>query len=323
MWLARDTFGESPQDMSTSIQAILARPALVLSQAQREGYFEDGYLVAPSVVGEEVVGEDWLRRLNDVTGEFIEASREAGPVGQNAVKDRRFDLEPDHSRAAPRIRRLNAPVELHETYWEFASSGPLADVAEDLLGPNFKFHHSKLNFKWSGGGEEVKWHQDIQFWPHTNYDVLTIGVYLQDVEHAMAPMGVVPKSHQGPLFDLYAADGTWTGNIRDADLTEVDVASAAYLKGPAGSITVHNCRSVHGSAPNMSDRPRPLLLCAYSAADAIPITNLTAGARRSETIIRGEPARWARFDSRPCLMPPDWSKRGGYKSIFADQQRER
>ena len=169
----------------------------------------------------------------------------------------------------------------------------------------------------------MKWHQDIQFWPHTNYDVLTIGVYLQDVDDSMAPMGVVPKSHAGPLFDLYDAKGAWTGNIRDADMPEVDVGAAEYLKGPAGSITVHNCRSVHGSAPNMSDRPRPLLLCAYSAADAIPITNLTAGSSRSETFIRGEPARWVRFDPRPCLMPPDWSKRGGYKSIFADQQQER
>ncbi|TNF87256.1 MAG: hypothetical protein EP301_07105 [Gammaproteobacteria bacterium] len=35
-----------------------------------------------------------------------------------------------------------------------------------------------------------------------------------------------------------------------------------------------------------------------------------------------EPARWARFDPGPCLMPPDWSRQGRYKSIFADQQKE-
>ena len=73
----------------------------------------------------------------------------------------------------------------------FARKGPFADIAEDLLGPNVKFHHSKLNFKWGGGGESVKWHQDIQFWPHTNYDVLTIGVYLSDVSQDMAPMGII------------------------------------------------------------------------------------------------------------------------------------
>lgn len=295
-----------------SPEEILSRPARVLTRAQRESYFERGYAVIPALVDDQ-----WLNRLNVVTEAFVEASRAVVPGG-----DGRFDLEPDHGASQPRIRRLNTPVELDDTYWEFASCGPFADVAEDLLGPSFKFHHSKLNFKWSGGGEEVKWHQDIQFWPHTNYDVLTLGVYLNDVDAAMAPMGVVPGSHSGPLFDLYDASSRWTGNIRDEDLLAAGVENAEYLMGPAGSVTVHNCRSVHGSAPNLSERPRPLLLCAYSAADAFPITTLTAGASHSEEPIRGEPARWARFDPRPCLMPPDWSRQGGYKSIFADQQKE-
>ena len=37
------------------------------------------------------------------------------------------------------------------------------DVVAVPLGPDLKFHHSKLNFKAARGGEEVKWHQDIQF----------------------------------------------------------------------------------------------------------------------------------------------------------------
>lgn len=293
---------------------ILQHPANILTQAQREKYFVDGYVGLPGLVG-----ADWMKRLQKVTNEFIEISRTIPGRSEGKVKDKRFDLEPDHSAAAPRIRRLNSPVDHHEEYWAFASTGPFVDVAEDLLGPNIKFHHSKLNFKWGGGGEEVKWHQDIQFWPHTNYDVLTIGVYLDDVTEDMAPMGVLPRSHDGPLFDLYDEAGQWTGNIRDADLPQLNIDEAEYLGGKAGSVTVHNCRSVHGSPPNMSKNPRPLLLCAYAAADALPITNLTAGGKYSETIVRGARARWARFDPRPVLMPPDWSKIG-HKSIFEHQQ---
>jgi len=217
---------------------------------------------------------------------------------------------------------LNSPVDIDDEYWAFASEGPFVAIAQDLLGEDVKFHHAKLNFKWSGGGEEVKWHQDIQFWPHTNYDVLTLGVYLEDVSDEMAPMGVVPKSHEGPLFDLYDQAGSWTGNIRDEDLAKVDVARAAYLGGRAGTITVHNCRSIHGSPPNMSPNPRPLLLCAYSCADAMPITNLTQGGKHSKEFVAGGPARWARFDPRPVLMPPDWSKVGA-KSIFEHQRGEK
>lgn len=291
---------------------ILARRARMLDQATREHYFRDGYASAAALIG-----ADWIAKLNEVTDRYVDISRSLKPGD-----DKRFDLEPDHTASAPRIRRLNSPVDVDEVYWEFAT-GPFADIAEDLLGPDIKFHHAKLNFKWSGGGEEVKWHQDIQFWPHTNYDVLTLGVYLTDVDERMAPMGVVPASHNGPLFNLYDHDRNWTGNIRDEDLAEIDVTSAGYIQGPAGTVTVHNCRSIHGSPPNWSERPRPLLLCAYSQADAIPITNLVAKGKHGDELIRGESAQWARFDPRPCLMPPDWGRQGGFKSIFQHQQRER
>ncbi len=283
----------------------------ILTEDLRAKYLEQG-----SCGGQNWVSSEWLKRLNDVTNAFIEESRSVERSGA------KFDLEPGHTRANPRLRRLNSPTDFHETYWEFASTGPFVDIAEDLLGSNIKFHHSKLNFKWGGGGEAVKWHQDIQFWPHTNYDVLTIGVYLSDVTDDMAPMGIIPKSHSQELFDLYDQNETWTGHIREEDLHLLDIDSAEYLSGPAGTVTVHNCRAIHGSPPNASALPRPLLLCAYSAADAIPITNLTAKGKYAETVVRGERARWARFDPRPVLMPPDWSKQG-YKSIFQHQQGER
>ena len=290
---------------------ILNRTSRILSDADRAKYFDAGYVGAPSVVG-----EDWLEKLRNVTAEFIEFSRTAD------ADDKRFDYESAHTAEAPRLRRLNHPLDLHETYWQFASTGPFADIAEDLLGPDFKFHHAKLNFKWSGGGEEVKWHQDIQFWPHTNYDVLTIGVYLEDVDDTMAPMGVIPGSHAGRLYDLLDDNDEWTGFINDKDIGSVAVNTAEYLGGPAGSITVHNCRCIHGSPPNQSDRYRPLFLCAYSAADAVPLTDLVVDQKYSETTIRGNPQRWPRFDPRPCPLPPPWRRMGGYKSIFAHQQAE-
>jgi ectoine hydroxylase len=90
-----------------------------------------------------------------------------------------FDIGPDHSANNPVLRRLKSPDTASEAYWNF-STGLMADVAADLVGPNVVFHHSKLNFKWFDASDTVKWHQDIQFFPHTNYNVLTIGCYLAD-----------------------------------------------------------------------------------------------------------------------------------------------
>jgi ectoine hydroxylase-related dioxygenase (phytanoyl-CoA dioxygenase family) len=94
------------------------------------------------------------------------------------------------------------------------------------------------------------------------------------------------------------------------------VSTAEYPVGPAGTVTVHSCRTVHGSAANASDRPRPLLLLTYTAADAFAYTDLVRQSPHGEEVIRGNPARWTRHDPRPCLMPPA----GPYRPIFAVQQ---
>jgi nanoRNase/pAp phosphatase (c-di-AMP/oligoRNAs hydrolase) len=196
----------------------------------------------------------------------------------------------------------------------------VADVAADVVGPDVKFHHSKLNFKWAEGGEEVKWHQDIQFWPHTNYSPATIGTLLYDCGPDQGPLGGLPGSQNGPLYDLYNDDGTWNGALSDADAASLDLEQVEYMTGPAGSLTIHNCRTVHGSPPNQSDTGRPLLLYAYSSADAFTYTYNPIMSSYYGAIVRGHPARHAHHDPRPCQIPPDWS--GGYTSIFAAQAGE-
>ena len=290
-------------------EQILANPPRVLTQAQRESYFEKGYVLV-----ENVVPTEWLQRLREVTDEFVERSRSV------TESDAVWDLEPDHTAENPRLRRLTSPVEQHPAYWEFASESLLADVAADVVGPDVKFHHSKLNFKWAEGGEEVKWHQDVQFWPHTNYSPATIGTLLYDCGLEQGPLGGLQGSHNGPLFDLYDEDGAWNGALSDADAATLDVDRVEYMTGPAGSLTIHNCRTVHGSPPNQSDTGRPLLLYAYSSADAFPYTYNPIMSSYYGAIVRGKTARYAHHDPRPCQIPPDWS--GGYRSIFASQQDE-
>ncbi len=292
-------------------EQILARPPRALSQEQREFYFESGYLLL-----EGFVSREWLDRLGEISNEFIERSREL--TESNTM----LALDPAHTAGNPRLRRLLDPTEHHPLYWEYVSQGPLVDVAEDLLGPAFKFHHAKLNFKWSSGGEEIKWHQDIQFYPHTNYSVAAFGLYLSDVDDGMGPMGVVPGSHKGEIHDQYDEHDQWVGHISEDALERVDLSKVRWLSGPAGSVTVHHCRTIHGSLPNTSDHGRPLLLHTYTAADALPLTARSTSTSHEGRMIRGELARWVEFDSDPCQLPPDRSNQPGI-TIFSSQNRER
>ena len=291
------------------INQILQHPPLSLTDEQRRFYFDNGYLLV-----ERAVPENWLNRLRDATNEMIERSREI------TISDSIWDLENSHSPEDPRLRRLTSPNDHHDAYWEYASSSLITDIVADLVGPDVKFHHSKLNFKWAHGGEEVKWHQDIQFWPHTNYSPLTVGLYLYECNHEQGPLVVLPKSHKKPLYDQYNDSGQWTGCLSAEDAGKLDTSRAMELSGPAGSLTIHNCRMLHSSMPNRSSIGRPLLLNAYSSADAMPYTPVPTDSRYYQTIVRGQTARWAHHDERPCQIPPDWS--GGYTSIFALQQEE-
>ena len=137
---------------------VLARTPNVLSRDQQESYFANGYLLI-----EQAIDGPVLEKLRAATGQAIDASRTV------SVSDATWDLEIGHTTDEPKLRRLTSPNDYDDAYWEYASSLAISGILTDLIGPNIKFHHSKLNFKWSGGGEEVKWHQDIRFWPHTNF----------------------------------------------------------------------------------------------------------------------------------------------------------
>ena len=142
-------------------EQILSYAPRVLTQSQREHYFEHGYVGV-----ESLVPADTLAEVQAVTNEFVELSRKETQSGEA------FDIGPGHSAETPVLRRIKSPDERHEVYWNFAT-GLMADVAADLVGPNVTYHHSKLNFKWFDESDTVKWHQDIQFFPHTNYNVLS------------------------------------------------------------------------------------------------------------------------------------------------------
>ena len=99
------------------IEQILKQSTKVLSQKQREFYFENGYLLL-----EKFITGELLDRLQNVTQGFIEKSRRYDSSNEQ------FDLEPEHSAEDPRVRRLNMPYRQHPTYWELTSNSPITDI---------------------------------------------------------------------------------------------------------------------------------------------------------------------------------------------------
>jgi len=238
--------------------------ATELSKSQVSRFKQDGYLVVDNAVSPELLGE-----LKSQFDQWVEDSRKHGDnFGQTINGKSRFDLEPGHREDKPALRRVNAPIEISACYHAAMSESRVPQLIADLIGPDVKFHHSKINSKLPGAQTEVKWHQDFPFTPHTNDDLVTALLMIDEVTEENGPLKVVPGSHQGEIYSLWHG-GVFTGAVNNEVASQCELQSTSCT-GPAGAVCLMHTRLLHGSSPNFSKHPRTLFICVYSADDALP-----------------------------------------------------
>ncbi|MFT7675967.1 MAG: ectoine hydroxylase-related dioxygenase (phytanoyl-CoA dioxygenase family) [Gammaproteobacteria bacterium] len=280
-----------------------------LNEEQRESFWSDGYLVVENAVDSEL-----LKAMQDGFSGWVEESRSyKKPYGKTIDGRARFDLETGHSANKPALRRISAPVEISQPYYDAMASSRMTDCVADLIGPNVKFHHAKINSKLPGAQTAVKWHQDFPFTPHSNDDLVTALLMLDDVTQDNGPLEAVSRSHTDKLHGLWH-DGVFTGSVADSVAKDCQKKAITCI-GPAGSVCLMHTRLLHGSAPNLSDQPRTLFICVYSAEDAIPYSSNPVPSKFEGLLVRGE--RTNKVRSTPYEMElPQKPK----SASFFDQQ---
>jgi ectoine hydroxylase-related dioxygenase (phytanoyl-CoA dioxygenase family) len=269
-----------------------------LTQDQIDRYNRDGYLVV-----EDAVTTDQLTRLRGELNGWVEESRGHGePYGTPTIDGRdRFDMGAEHSPEHPALRRVNNPSDISETYFEVMSDSRTVDMVSDLVGPDVKFHHCKINQKCPGANTTVHYHQDFAFTPHSNDDVVTALLMLDEVTPENGCLMVVPGSHKGPMHSLYEGE-TFVGKVDPATEAALQ-AKQIPITGPAGSVCLMHTRLAHGSAPNASDRPRGLYICVYTAADAVPLARSPMANPNEGLVVRGQPSLSARMIDFQVELP--------------------
>ena len=281
-----------------------------LTPAQIDHYNDCGYLVL-----ERRVPEDTMVAIRAEIERFKKQAR-----GMTASDDK-IDLEDSHTPDNPRIRRVKLPNTQSRVIDDLMRSDHILAPVRDLIGPNVRLQTTKLNMKSAGYGAAVEWHQDWAFYPYTNDDVLAVGLIIDDMELDNGPLMVFPGSHKGPVFDHHH-NGYFAGAI-DMAACGLDMKDAVPLMGPAGSISIHHARIVHGSALNTSTKDRRIIFFEMMAADAFPIS----GSRgRFDTLeefnsrlLCGEPTLAPRVVACPVRVPyPDPPTQG---SIYEVQKQ--
>lgn len=281
-----------------------------LSPDQVAAYRRDGYLVVESRIPLDVIA-----RCHDEIARIREDAR--GLTGHTD----RVDLEDSHRPDDPRIRRIKLPHTFSPVFDDLMRSDWILAPVRDLIGPNLRLQTSKLNMKSARYGAPVDWHQDWAFYPHTNDDILAVGVFLDDVGPENGPLMVMPGSHRGPVFDHHA-NGAFAGTM-SLSKAGLDVKDAARAMAPAGSISIHHVRVVHGSDVNRSDRDRAVLFYEIASADAFPIAGAMTPFASLEDfdsrMLCGEPTIEPRVTPVPVRIPQPQPSAAG--SIYEIQKQ--
>ncbi len=254
-----------------------------LTPAQIEAFRRDGTIAVEDAVTPQQLAD--LCREFDAWWE--ESRAHERNYGEMIDGRPRFDLQiPGHSKEAPLLRRVNSPTEISEAYLDVVVNSRIPDMVADLIGANVKFHHSKINAKLPGANTEVKWHQDFPFTPHSNDDLVTALLAMDDVDETNGPLISALGSHTDGIAEIWH-DGKFTGIAGD-DAARAWERHAKTFTMKAGSVCLMHTKVGHSSGPNRGTRPRRLFIAVYSAEDAIPLSLNPLPSRHEGLIVRGE-----------------------------------
>ncbi len=278
----------------------------MITEDQLNTYKQKGYLVVNDAIPAEK-----LKDLQKVTDDFV--SNSTNVKENNEI----YDLADDHSADNPNLRRLKNPHLIHKTYEAITLDSCILDIVEKIVGKDIRRDHTKLNFKSAKGGESIEWHQDWAFYPHTNDDIVEVGIFLDDCSDENGPLMAIPGSHKGPLDDHHH-EGVFIGAV-DPSKSNYDLKTAEPFLAKAGSISLHHVRSLHGSKKNNSNQSRRVLFVGYTAADSWPLKGILDLGLKPTTsegdfvkniyevykgnIVRGNPCLEARVENNPIKMP--------------------
>lgn len=252
----------------------------------KQFYEKNGYLII-----EKLFDGVEIKKAHDAVAEIITSTDKLEDIAE---------LEKDDKNS---IRRFWSPTKRHPYFLEMIKSPKMLDVVEQLIGHNILYHYSKLNMKAPKIGSVVEWHQDFSYYPHTNTDLVSCLVYLDDATVENACLQVIPGSHKFGLFD-HNVDGYFRGKILPENMQSLQ-NQAISLSAPAGSVIFIHCLMLHYSPINTSNMQRRVFIPAYRAADAYPIYFGPHAAHNENGIMlmRGQQSKIARVEAGSWQLP--------------------
>ena len=238
-------------------------PDAPLSKEDTQSFEQDGFLV--------------LRDIFDA-GEvetLCSAAARLRGAGQSA-------LEPETLISEPGSGHVRSVFRIHEqdrTFARLAADARLAEVARFLLNDDIYIHQSRMNYKPGFRGKEFYWHSDFETW-HVEDGMprmraLSMTVLLTENTPHNGPLMLLPGSHRHYVTCIgETPDNHYRSSLKQQEYGVPDDESLAWLAaeggiaaptGPAGTVIIFDCNTMHGSASNITPLPRSNAFIVYNA----------------------------------------------------------
>ncbi len=201
----------------------------------------------------------------------------------------------------PSSREVRSVFAIHRgdgPFARLAADPRLVRMAEQILGGPVYVHQSRVNFKKGFTGKEFYWHSDFETW-HVedgmpNMRAFSLSIALTENLPHNGPLMVVPGSHHRYVACVGTTpEDHYKASLRKQEYGVPDEASLAQLvqeggivapTGPAGSATLFDCNTMHGSNSNITPLPRSNIFIVYNSVENALVAPFGGRAPRPEFV---------------------------------------
>ncbi len=141
--------------------------------------------------------------------------------------------------------------------WDLIRHPRLADVVEDLLGPDIVCWGSSFFTKKAHDPRFVSWHQDTTYYGLEPPESITAWIAFTRSDTESGCMRFIPGSHAAatvlPHDETHDAENLLA---RGQTIHEIDESTATEMPLEPGQMSIHHNMTVHSSEPNRADYAR-------------------------------------------------------------------
>ncbi|CDQ40816.1 ectoine hydroxylase [Virgibacillus salexigens] len=218
------------------------------------------------------------------------------------LQDSNKDVASDKVIREPESNDIRSIFHVHQDdnyFQDVANDKRILDIVRHLLGSDVYVHQSRINYKPGFKGKEFDWHSDFETW-HVEDGMprmraISVSIALSDNYSFNGPLMLIPGSHNYFVSCVgETPDNNYKESLKKQKLGVPDEESLRELTrigggisvptGKAGSVTLFESNTMHGSTSNITPYPRNNLFMVYNSVKNRLVEPFSGGEKRPEYI---------------------------------------